>query len=122
MFRLNKEESASLRSQIVISKVGRGGRRYEPRVFTEQGVAQLSTVLNSKRAVQMNIKIIRTFVQMRNLLETNDVLRAKLAVMEQKMGTHSTVIQEIYQLLMHHLDEPEKPKRAVGFQPPRQRK
>jgi hypothetical protein len=115
MFRLTEDETRSLRSQIVTSNKGRGGRRYAPRVFTEQGVAMLSSVLKSDRAIQVNILIIKTFVRMRRLLETNQVLREKLAAMERQLGTHSQIIQEIYDLLMHHLDEPQSPKEKLGF-------
>src|SRR5947209_16317642 len=68
MFQLTKEEAESLRSQIVISNVGRGGRRYLPYAFTEHGVAMLSSVLNSDRAVQMSILIVRAFVKLREVL------------------------------------------------------
>lgn len=79
MFQLSKEEVASLRSQIVISNIGRGGRRYLPYAFTEHGVAMLSSVLNSKRAVQMNILIIRAFVKLRELLASHKDLADKIA-------------------------------------------
>jgi len=65
MFQLTAEEFLSLRSQIATSKQGRGGRRYAPLVFTEQGIAMLSTVLNSERAIQVNIEIMRAFVRLR---------------------------------------------------------
>jgi hypothetical protein len=73
MFQLTEEEFAGLRSQFVTSKKGRGGRRYLPYVFTEQGVAMLSGVLNSHRAVQVNIAIMRAFVRMRRMLVSQDV-------------------------------------------------
>lgn len=78
MFQLTVEEDESLRSQIVTSKVGRGGRRYRLYVFTEQGVAMLSSVLNSERAVQVNIAIMRAFVRLREMIESNKELAAKL--------------------------------------------
>ncbi len=84
MFQLMEEECAGLRSQFVTSKKGRGGRRYLPYVFTEQGVAMLSGVLNSHRAVQVNIAIMRAFVRLREMLLTNADLARKLADMEQK--------------------------------------
>jgi hypothetical protein len=71
MFQMSKEEYELLRSQIVISKKGRGGRRYLPYVFTEQGVAMLSSVLRSERAVQVNIEIMRAFVRLRELVATH---------------------------------------------------
>jgi ORF6N domain len=69
MFQLSQEEAASLRSQSVTAKAGRGGRRNEPYAFTEQGVAMLSSVLRSQRAVQVNIEIMRAFVRLRQMLQ-----------------------------------------------------
>jgi phage regulator Rha-like protein len=77
MFQLNNQDVTALRSQIVTSKTGRGGRRYPPYVFTEQGVAMLSSVLNSERAVKVKIEIMRTFVRLRQMLASN----AELAVL-----------------------------------------
>ena len=71
MFQLNQKEAEALRSQIVTSKIGRGGRRYLPYAFTEQGVAMLSSVLNSDQAIKVNIAIMRAFVRLRQMLETN---------------------------------------------------
>src|SRR5437870_5079988 len=78
MFQLTKEEAERLRFQIGISKPGRGGRRYVPYVFTEQGVAMLSSVLRSKRAVHVNIAIMRAFVRLRQILATHKELARKL--------------------------------------------
>lgn len=72
MFQLTKAEHENLRSQIVTSKEGRGGRRYAPYVFTEQGVAMLSSILNSDRAIEVNISIMRTFVKIRHLLASDE--------------------------------------------------
>jgi hypothetical protein len=77
MFQMSKEEYELLRSQIVISKKGRGGRRYLPYVFTEQGVAMLSSVLRSERAVQVNVEIMRAFVRLRRMLASNEELARK---------------------------------------------
>ncbi len=85
MFQLTKAEfEIFLRCQIGISKEGRGGRRYMPYVFTEQGVAMLSSVLRSKRAVEVNIAIMRTFVKLRKILTTNSALRRKIEAMERQ--------------------------------------
>jgi phage regulator Rha-like protein len=110
----NDADGAS-RSQNGISKRG-SNIKYRPRVFTEQGVAMLSSVLRSKRAIQINILVIKAFVRMRELLETNHVLRDKLAAMERQLGTHSKEIRAIYSLLQRLLAEPEKPKGQMGFQ------
>ncbi len=79
MFRLSNKEAESLRSQIVTSNPTRGGRRYLPFVFTEQGVAMLSSVLNTKRAIEVNIAIMRAFVKLREILESNEQLNRKFA-------------------------------------------
>jgi hypothetical protein len=118
MFQLTTEEAEVLRSQIAISNRGRGGRRYLPYVFTEQGVAMLSSVLKSEQAIQINILIIKAFVRMRELLETNQVLRERLAVMEQQLGAHSKEIRTIYSLLQRLLTEPEPSKEPIGFRGP----
>jgi phage regulator Rha-like protein len=85
MFRLTNEEYQRLRSQIGISKPGRGGRRYLPYAFTEQGVAMLSSVLHSKRAIQVNIAIMDTFVRLRQMLSSHEELAHKLAALEKKV-------------------------------------
>ncbi|MFH1884007.1 MAG: ORF6N domain-containing protein, partial [Planctomycetota bacterium] len=85
MFQLTKAEyEIFLRCQIGISKESRGGRRYMPYAFTEQGVAMLSSVLRSKRAVEVNIAIMRTFVKLREILTTNSALRRKIEAMERQ--------------------------------------
>lgn len=83
-FQLTDDELAALRSQLVISKKGRGGRRYLPYAFTEQGVAMLSSVLRSARAVEVNIAIMRTFVQLRRLMDSNRDLARKIEALEEK--------------------------------------
>ena len=87
MFQLSSEEADNLRSQFATSSPGHGGRRYLPYVFTEQGVAMLSSVLNSERAVQVNIAIMRTFVKLRQMLASNAELARRLAAMEKKYDT-----------------------------------
>ena len=87
MFQLSSEEADNLRSQFATSSSGHGGRRYLPYVFTEQGVAMLSSVLNSERAVQVNIAIMRTFVKLRQMLASNAELARRLAAMEKKYDT-----------------------------------
>jgi phage regulator Rha-like protein len=114
MFQLEAQEFENLKSQIVTSSWG--GTRKLPLAFTEQGVVMLSSVLRSKQAIQINILIIKAFVRMRELLETNEVLRTKLALIEQQLGSHSKAIREIYKLIQRLLTEPEKPKREIGFQ------
>ena len=111
-FQLSSEEFAALISQFVISNTGRGGRRKLPWAFTEQGVAMLSSVLRSKRAVQVNIQIMRAFVRMRQLLSSHKELMEKVQAMEKKYDKQfKTVFQAIYQLMK----EEEKPKRKNRF-------
>jgi hypothetical protein len=115
MFQLNAEETDSLRSQFVTSNLGRGGRRYLPYAFTEQGVAMLSSVLKSPRAVQVNIAIMRAFVRLRQLLATHRDLAEKLAEMEKKYDKQFKIVFEIIRQLM---EPPTKPKKGqMGFAP-----
>lgn len=114
MFKLTKEEFKNLRLQISTSSWG--GTRYEPLVFTEQGVAMLSSILNSQRAINMNIQIIRTFVKIRELLTTNDALNRKIMELEKKYGNHDEHIKKIVATLnLLLLDEKTKPKTEIGF-------
>lgn len=115
MFQLTASEHAHLRSQIVTSSSGHGGRRYLPYVFTEQGVAMLSSVLNSERAVQVNIAVIRTFVRLREMLSTNRALAAKLAALERKITGHDEAIQNLFDAIRAMLADPPGPRRPIGF-------
>jgi ORF6N domain len=112
MFRLSKEEYELLRSQIVISKKGRGGRRYLPYVFTEQGVAMLSSVLRSEKAVQVNIEIMRTFVRLREMIATHKDLARKLEALERRYDAQFKVVFDAIRELMA---PPESKKRKIGF-------
>jgi hypothetical protein len=116
MFTLTAGEWSGLRSQIVTSKPGRGGRRYAPLVFTEQGVAMLSSVLNSDRAIDVNIAIMRAFVQLRQMLATHRQLAAKLALLEKKLEGHDGAIANLFEA-MRQLLAPSGPKhgRKIGF-------
>jgi len=114
MFQLTKEEHKVLRSQNVIAKPeGRGGRQTPPYAFTEQGVAMLSSVLRSQRAVQVNIQIMRTFVKLRLMLATHEGLSRKLAALERKYDLQFKVVFDAIRELMTP-PEP-KPKRRIGF-------
>ncbi|HEV2493975.1 MAG TPA: ORF6N domain-containing protein [Terriglobia bacterium] len=107
--------TSSLRSQIVTSKGGRGGRRYNPLAFTEQGVAMLSSVLRSHRAVQVNIAIMRAFVKLREMLASHRDLARRLAEMEKKYDAQFRVVFDAIRELMK---PPEKPRRRIGFRSP----
>ena len=115
MFQLTAEENERLRFQIGISKpTGRGGRRYNPYVFTEQGVAMLSSVLHSERAVQVNIAIMRAFVRLREILATHKDLARKLEAMERKYDEQFQVVFQAIHQLMTPPPEPTR-KRRIGF-------
>ncbi len=115
MFRFTPEEAESLRSQFVISKQGRGGRRYLPFAFTEQGVAMFSGVLNSKRAVQVNIAIMRAFVRLRQMLAGHKHLAEKLAELERKLEGHDQKIHSLFEAIRQLMAPPVAPRRRIGF-------
>ncbi|HQP35552.1 MAG TPA: ORF6N domain-containing protein [Polyangiaceae bacterium] len=111
MFQLTDQEFANLRSQSVTSSAW-GGRRYPPYAFTEQGVAMLSSVLNTERAIEVNIAIMRTFVQLRAMLASNAELAAKLARLEKKYDAQFKVVFDAIRQLMAPTV---RPKRRIGF-------
>lgn len=113
MFQLNAEESEFLR-QRVDSTVGRGGRRYAPYAFTEQGVAMLSGVLNSPRAIAVNVAIMRAFVKLRQLLTDNEKLARKLRAMEKKYDGQFKIVFDAIRAMMEPVVEPAK-KGRIGF-------
>jgi hypothetical protein len=115
MFQLSDEEANLLRSQIVISKNRRGGRRYLPYVFTEQGVAMLSSVLNSERAVEINIEIMRAFVRLREMILSNKDLARKLDALERKFESHDVHIRSLFEAIRQLMAPPEPNKRRIGF-------
>jgi hypothetical protein len=111
MFQLTSEETTALRSQIVTSK-SRGGRQYRPYAFTEQGVAMLSSVLHSERAIQVNIAIMRAFVQLREMIGSNKGLARRLNELEKKYDSQFRVVFEAIRELMA---EPEPKVKRIGF-------
>jgi phage regulator Rha-like protein len=118
-FQLTVEEVAALRSQIVTAK-GRGGRRTLPRVFTEHGALMAASILNSPKAVQMSIYLVRAFVEMREAMLTSSAILKRLAEIDRRLVEHDSVLREIIQRLQPLLDAPdpddeEKPK--IGFHP-----
>ena len=124
MFQLSTEEYKILRSQFATSslpgqRAGWGGRRYLPLAFTEQGVAMMSSVLNSERAVHVNIAIMRAFVQMRKFLQSSDALAKKLNELEnetkKKFAKQQEEIKLIFDAIKELMIEKEKPKRKIGF-------
>jgi len=113
MFQLSVHEFENLKSQIVISSWG-GLRRSRPYAFTEQGVAMLSSVLRSKRAIQVNIAIMRAFVRLRQIFATHKELAHKLSELEKKIEKHDAEIQAIFEAIRQLMTPPEKQKR-IGF-------
>ena len=114
MFQLSEKEVEILVSQNVTpSKQSLGG--YLPYAFTEQGVAMLSTVLNSKRAIQVNIQIMRTFTRLKKIIETNKKLAFKFKELESKVKQHDGEIKSIFEAIRQLIITSEKPKRKIGF-------
>ena len=115
IFQLNYEEYKILKSQSATSRWG-GARRANPYAFTEQGVAMLSSVLNSERAIQVNIAIMRAFVKLRQILSTHKELVHKLEELERKIEKHDVDIQSIFGAIRQLMaPPPEKPRRMIGF-------
>lgn len=112
MFRLTEEEEQGLRLQIATSKEGRGGRRYSPYVFTEQGVAMLSSVLKSDRAADVNVMVMRTFVRLREMLATNEELA-------RKVEQHDWEIAVLFEDVQKLLEPVPLKKNRIGFGVPR---
>lgn len=115
MFQLRKDEAAALRSQIATSNTGRGGRRYAPYVFTEQGVAMLSSVLRSKTAIAVNIEIMRAFVELRRAAISYAAIEKRLEQIERGMGEHDEQLEQVFGALRQLMAPPPRPKRPIGF-------
>jgi phage regulator Rha-like protein len=118
MFQLTAKEDQALRSQVVISKKGRGGRRYPPYAFTEHGAIMAATVLNSKQAIEMSVFVVRAFVRMREMLAKNRQLAAKINELDRRLETHDTATQDIIEAIKELMLPDEPSKRKIGFQLP----
>jgi len=112
MFEMTKTEFEDWRSQFVTSKSDKMGLRYKPMAFTEQGVAMLSSVLKSNRAIQVNIQIMRVFTQLRKMLSTHEDLKRKIESMEKK---NDEQFQIVFEAIKQLLSEEDKPKKKIGF-------
>jgi replication fork clamp-binding protein CrfC len=117
MFQLTRKEDEALRFQFGISNEGRGGRRYLPHAFTEQGIAMLSSVLRSERAIEVNIAIMRTFVRLRQLLATHEELAHRLEQLEWRQNEQGQQIQAVFETIQHLIEAPaeETSRRRIGF-------
>lgn len=114
MYQLTTQELANLRCQIGTSSY-HGGRRYSPYAFTQEGIAMLSSVLRSPRAVAVNIEIMRAFIRMRGMLVSVDELARKLETLEQKALAHDKDLEEVFETLRELMTPPEPPRREIGF-------
>jgi hypothetical protein len=113
LFRLTAKESDVLRSQNVISS--HGGRRYLPHAFTEHGAIMAASILNSPRAVEMSVFVVRAFVRLRETLASHKVLAAKFGELERRLETHEEAIEEIIDAIRALMMPPERPARQIGF-------
>ena len=118
MFQITPNESQCLRLQFATSNIGRGGRRTLPYAFTEHGAIMAATVLNSERAIERSVFVVRAFVRMREMLAKNRQLAAKINELDRRLETHDASIQDIIEAIKE-LMVPEGPsKRKIGFQLP----
>lgn len=115
MFEMNDKEFRNWRTQFATSNSQKMGIRYKPMVFTEQGVAMLSSVLRSKRAVEVNILIMRAFVRMRELLYSDKNLALKVEKLEKQMETQGKSLQQVIQIVNQLLKQPEPESKKIGF-------
>lgn len=120
MFQLTPEEHNRLRSQFVTLKMGRGThRKYLPQVFTEQGIAMLSSVLKSERAIEVNIEIMRAFVRLRRLLASNKALAKRMEALERKYAHHDHQFKVVFDAIRQLMEPPPVKSRLMGFVMPR---
>ena len=114
-FQLTVDEYTNLRSQIATSSLEHGGRRYLPYVFTDYGVAMLSSVLNSDRAIQMNIFIIRVFIKIREMILSNKDLEIKVGKIEEKQREQGDLLNNVNSVLSQLVEKPDKKADKIGF-------
>ena len=118
LFTLTKAEQKSLRSQFVTSNSTRGGRRYLPHAFTEHGAIMAATVLNSRRAIEMSLFVVRAFVQMRQALAVNQHVVSKLSELEARLDSHDDEIQGLVEAIRELLTPLPASQRRIGFEVP----
>jgi hypothetical protein len=115
MFRLNPEEADALRSQSATSKPGRGGRRYMPYAFTEHGAIMAASILNSPRAIDVSVHVVRAFVQLRIVIASNKAIMRRLKEMERKLANHDGAIANLMEAIQHLMVPPVPKRRGIGF-------
>jgi hypothetical protein len=114
-FRLVADELAALRSQIVTSNAGRGGARYLPLAFTEHGAIMAASVLNSSRAIEMSVFVVRAFVRLRDLARTNAEIGKHLALLERRVTAHDGALKEVFSAIRGLLQPTRLPRKQIGF-------
>lgn len=117
MFELTRQEFEGLMLQSATSKKGRGGRRKLPLVFTQEGASMLSGVLQSSRAIEAHILIMRAFVRLRQIISVNVGLAAKLVELERRIEKHDAGIQTLFKAIRQLMAQPEPRRRRIGFKP-----
>ena len=115
VFRVTADEFNVLRSQNATSKAGRGGRRSLPFAFSEHGAIMAASVLNSRRAVEVSVFVVRAFVRLREMLNAHKQLAAKVKELERRLGTNDERIQEVIEAIRELTEIPTKPQRQIGF-------
>ena len=115
MFKITLDQAKSLRSQFVTSNAGRGGRRYSPYAFTEHGAIMAANVLNSPRAIQASVHVVRAFVKLREMLGTHKELAHKFAQLERRLDSHDESIQVLLAAIRQLMDPKQPPRRRIGF-------
>ncbi|HEX8816567.1 MAG TPA: ORF6N domain-containing protein [Terriglobales bacterium] len=117
-FQLTARENQILRSQIVTSSGGHGGRRYRPYAFTEHGAIMAATVLNSRRAIQMSVFVVRAFVRLREMISGNRAIALKIAELERRLENHDDAIQGLLAAIRELMSPKTFRRRRIGFQLP----
>ena len=115
LFRLTSAEAESLRSQFATSKVSRGGRRYLPHAFTEHGAFMAASLLNSPRAVEVSVFVVRAFVKLRQLVLSHKELAGKLDQLERKFAGHDDTIRQLVAAIRQLMAPPDPPAKPMGF-------
>lgn len=115
MFQLTFEEAGALRSQLATSKRGRGGRRYRPYAFTEHGAIMAASVLNTGRAIEASVRVVRAFVKLREMLRNHKELAQKLTELERRIEGHDEEIMALFEAIRLLMEPPEKPGKQIGF-------
>jgi phage regulator Rha-like protein len=115
MFQLTSAESRSLRSQFATSNPRRGGSRYRPYAFTEHGAMMVASVLNTRRAIEVSLYVVRAFVKLREWLGTHKQLARKLAELENRIAEHDEEITALFEAIRRLMEPPDKPGKPIGF-------